>query len=136
MTDQKSPQEQLDERAPRRILDKVIPWIAAAYAKHAPYEAVEWEVGLATLPNPQGQMVCFISLYAHFPGAIMGSAITNASIIQPFALSEEHVDNTVREQISQMRQGRSQQLDQMKSQADQAVANGHHPPQGGPLILP
>lgn len=124
-----------DDRTPVNILDQAKSWFAAAWEKVAPGESIRWDVSFSAFPDQSGQMIAFVISYAEIAGVVMGTVMGNTAIVQPFSITEEHTEKTVRDQYAALQQGRSSQLQAMQQQADQAQGNGQRPPASG-LVIP
>jgi hypothetical protein len=118
----------------RLFRDSVEPAITAAMEKYSQGENITWEIALTAYPDPgtRGRFISMTILYMQLPGTVLGTSIANTAVIEPH-IPVESLDEIVRALIEATLAGRSQQLAQMTDQQEQAHANGHPAPTGGPL---
>lgn len=108
-----------------RIGDKIAPWVDEAITRHGQGEQIAWE--LALLPGPQGQPMPVLMFWVK--GALLGSVVNGSiGLHDPLAIGHDDLVEAVRQFLEQMRQARSEQLQQ------QAPASPHL--NGSGLLLP
>ncbi len=89
----------------RRISDRLNSWIEDAVSRNRLGEDLWWDSGLVVLP--QG-VTMGISVW--MPSLILGqSLVATAAIPNPVAISEDEVNDLIRQLIEQMREQRSRQ---------------------------
>lgn len=96
-----------------QIEEKVGPWINDAIAKHGRGENILW--GMNLMPGQQGEAmaVCFFWV----PGAVLGSVVQGSFAIKdPLHITEDEIEETVAEFLRQIREARSQQIEQESPQ--------------------
>jgi hypothetical protein len=131
--------EDIDDRfsGNYRLTDLLSEWFAESIARWDQGEQITWDIGLMAMPDPnqKGMFHPGLVIALSIKGAVLNSIIYNTTVQQPFGLSREVVDAWCKSYISEMLQGRTEQLGEMSKQAEQAMANGRQPSPGG-LILP
>lgn len=108
-----------------RLTEMLAPMFADAFSRCAPGETLEWEIFGMAYPDPnRGNMpVTTLILYVQAPGSLLNSTIGNTTMLPPFGLTQEHIDDTCRAVVGQISEQRSVMLQQM--QAEAASGNGN-----------
>lgn len=105
--------------------------------RHCNGEHITYDVSLMAFPDPstKGRFITMIILYMQIPGSVLGSTIANTALVEPH-LRPEQFDDIVHTLINATLAGRSQELEQMQAQQEQALAAGRPAPTGGSLLTP
>jgi hypothetical protein len=107
-----------------RVGDRLAVLIERALAKHAPGEALTYDVGLNVYPGEGWGHGVILSM----PSAILGQQNTFFTVFaNAHTATDEQVEETVLGMLEQLRQRRSQEL---------ALRNGSKPPPPSDLSFP
>lgn len=110
-----------------RVTDRIAPWIAASLEKHSAGESVQWD--MAVLPHPQNAQAVIV-LHVFVPSPLIGSMVNvTAMIANPAGQTEDSIDDSMANILMNLREARSQALQQMGQQPLPGQ-------QGGPNGLP
>jgi hypothetical protein len=80
----------------KQLLPEIIPWFAHAFTQQAPDLDLRWEVGLATLPDPQrsNQLTSVVTLYAQLATGNGNQHVANTVLLSA-GFDEAYVITTV-----------------------------------------
>lgn len=123
------------------VLDDLNRRYQAAFERQARGERVRFGLSLMPMPTEQTgtdgqpQLISMGVLYVEMPGAVLGTNISGTQIIQLSGTRDEEIELRVRQFLADLLHARSQQLEQLRIDAEAAQANGEQPATGG-LIAP
>lgn len=118
-----------------QITEKVGPWINDAIKEHGQGEDIAWEPALMPAKDGGALFTCFFWL----PGALAGTvALGSFVIVNPLAVTEKEVNDTVRDFLGALREARSRDLAAQTPVPAAAAPAGPLPPGMTPsgLFLP
>jgi hypothetical protein len=108
-------------KTPKRLTDKVKPWITKAIVEHSlDQEEVTWDYGLATFPDPAVEdgasvsMVPALVLYLEIPtGDPETPSVYMNAIMAPFSITEKRVNLAVKNTLESLRSARDSHLESL-----------------------
>lgn len=115
----------------RRITDAIAEMVATALAEQG-HDEIDFEVGLAAIPGPNGQPQGILVITFVISAVTLGDNHAGSIMLQPAIPPQDVVNDLVRQLATGIKEARSRQAEQLLAQS-----NGHKDTQGvSGLILP